>query len=82
MEQRLFIRIGHVDAPQCMQIHVKLFELYGRDALSYSEVCYWNRQFIMGREYVEDARRDVRPPDVGIQLCFQKALEEMPLASV
>jgi hypothetical protein len=39
-----------------------MLELYGDDALSYSEVCHGSRQFLMGREYVEDASRTSQPP--------------------
>jgi hypothetical protein len=60
MDQLLFISIDRRDCPPCKQMHPKLLGLYGGDALSYSEVCYWSRQFLMGREYVEDAGRTER----------------------
>jgi hypothetical protein len=82
MEQHLVVQISLGDNLQCRQIHFKLLELDGDDALSYSEVCYWNQQFLMGPEYVEDARRTARAPDFSVQLRIQSALEEMPLASV
>jgi hypothetical protein len=47
--------------------HVKLLDLYGGDALSYSEACHWSRQFFMSGKPVEDAKRTGRPPDFGIQ---------------
>jgi hypothetical protein len=53
----LFIKIGRRNALQCTPIHVKLLKLYGDDALSYSEVYVVGRQFLMGREYVNDARK-------------------------
>jgi hypothetical protein len=40
MEQRLFIKICRRDGLQYEQICLKLPELYGGDALSYSEVCH------------------------------------------
>jgi hypothetical protein len=61
MEQPLFIRISCRDGLQRKQTHLKLLELYGSDALSYSQVCYGSRQSLMGREYVEDTRRTGRP---------------------
>jgi hypothetical protein len=40
MEQRLFITVSRLDDLQCKQIHFSLLELYGCDAISYSELCY------------------------------------------
>jgi hypothetical protein len=40
MEQHLFIKFSRQDGLQCKQIHLKLLEVYGGDALSYSEVYY------------------------------------------
>jgi hypothetical protein len=57
LEQRLFIKISQRDGLQCKRLHLNLVELYGDDALSYSEVRYWSRQFLIDWEYVEDARR-------------------------
>jgi hypothetical protein len=68
MEQRLFVKIGRRDGRQCRQIHLKLLELYGGDALSYLEVCYWSRQFLLDRDRVEGARRTGRPPDFIVHL--------------
>jgi hypothetical protein len=82
MEQRLFIKSRRQNGLRCMQIHFKLLKLYAGNALSYSEVCYWSRQFLMGREYVEDARRTSQPLDLGFRLRIQSALEKLPLASV
>jgi hypothetical protein len=82
MEQRFFIKISLRGGLQCRQIHLELLELYGDDAVSYSAVCYWNRQFLIAREYVEDARRVGRQPDFDVQLRIRNALEEIPLASV
>jgi hypothetical protein len=81
MGQYLFIKISRRDDLECRQLHLKLFELCGDDALSYSEVCYWSRQFLMGWKYVEDPRRTLRPPGFSVQLRIQSALEEMTLAS-
>jgi hypothetical protein len=78
----LVIKISRRDGLQYKQIHLKLLKLYGGDGLSYSEVCYWSKQFLMGLEYVEDPRRTGRPVDFGVQLRIQSALEEMPLGSV
>jgi hypothetical protein len=69
------------DGLQCMQLHLKLLELCD-DALSYSALCYWNRQFFMGREYVEDAKMTGRTTDFSVQRRIQSTLEEMPFASV
>jgi hypothetical protein len=52
------------------------------DTLSCSEVCDWSRQFLMGREYLEGARRNGQSPDFSVQLRIQSALKEMPLVSV
>jgi hypothetical protein len=60
MEQRLFIKIRRRDGLCCKQIHLKLLELYGGDGFSYSEVCYWIKQFFMRREHVEEARKTGR----------------------
>jgi hypothetical protein len=68
MEECFFIKINRRDGLQCRQIQIKLLKLYGDDVLSYSKVCHWSRQFLMGREYVEDARRTGRPPDFSVQL--------------
>jgi hypothetical protein len=62
MEQRLFIEIRRRDGLQCRQIHLKLLELYGDDAISYWEVCSWSWQFLMNRQYLEDAKKTGRPP--------------------
>jgi hypothetical protein len=43
MEQRLVVEISRLDSLPCMQIHLKLPERYGGDALSYSEVWHENR---------------------------------------
>jgi hypothetical protein len=63
MEQRLFIQISRQNSLQFKRICLKLPELYGDDALSYSAVCHWSREFLMDRKSVEDARRTGRPPD-------------------
>jgi hypothetical protein len=76
------MKISRRDGLQCRQIYLKLVELCGNDALSYSEVCYWSQQFFIGRESVEDAKRTHRPSDFSIQLRIQSAHEEMPHASV
>jgi hypothetical protein len=76
MEQRPFIKISRLDGLQCRKIHHKLLELYGDDALFYSEMCYWSRQFLMGREYAEDARRTGRSANFGGQLRIQNAIGE------
>jgi hypothetical protein len=82
MEQCLFIKSSRQNGLWCMQIHFKLLELYADNALSYSEVCSWSRQFLIDREYVEDARRTDQPPDLGFRLRIQSALEKLPIASV
>jgi hypothetical protein len=82
MEQRLFLKISRRDDLQCRKIHLKLLELDDDDALSYSEVCCWSWQFLMGREYIENKRRTDRPSDFTVQLRIQTALEEVPFASV
>jgi hypothetical protein len=82
MEQRLFNKITRPDGLQCKQIPLKLLELYDDYALSYSQMCYQSRHSLMGREYVEDARRTGRRSDFGIQLRIQSGLEELPHASV
>jgi hypothetical protein len=56
MEQRLLVTINQ-DVLQCKKIHFRLLELHGDDALSYSEVCSWSRQFLFGWENVENARK-------------------------
>jgi hypothetical protein len=63
MEQRLLINFTRLEGLTSKEIHSKLLLLYGTEGLSYSKVGYWRRQFSMGREYVEDARRTGRPPD-------------------
>jgi hypothetical protein len=55
-------------------MHPKLLGLYDGEALSYSEVCDWSRQFLMGPEHVEDARRTGQPADFGIQLQIQSVV--------
>jgi hypothetical protein len=82
IEQRLFIQISRRDGLQCRQIHFKLLEVDGDEALSYVEVCDWSGQFLMGRKYVEDARRTGRSRDFSVQLRIQSAVEQMPRASV
>jgi hypothetical protein len=82
MEQRLFVKISRRDGLQCRQLHLKLPELYGDDALFNSEVCDGSQQFVMGREYVEDGRRTGRLPDFRVHIRIQSAIEVMPLVSV
>jgi hypothetical protein len=79
MEQRLFIQISRRDGVDCKKLHIKLLELYGDDALSYPEVCYWSQPFLMGRECVKHARRTGRPPDFNVHLRIQSAFGEIPL---
>jgi hypothetical protein len=52
----LFIKINHRNVLECKEICLKLLELYGGDAFSDSEVCYWSSQFLIDRENVEDSR--------------------------
>jgi hypothetical protein len=82
MEQRLFNQVIRRDGVHCRQIHLKLLELYGDDALSYSEMFCWSGQFLVGREHVGDARRIGRRPEFNIQLRIQSLLEEIPLTDV
>jgi hypothetical protein len=56
MEQLLFIKISRWDCLQWKQIHLKLLERSGDNALSYLEVCHWSRQFLPDWEYAQDAR--------------------------
>jgi hypothetical protein len=58
MGQRLFIKISRRESLQCKPSHPELVEPYGGDALSYSEVCYWRRQFLMGRKCDEERKKD------------------------
>jgi len=82
MEQRLYIKILREEHHKAKEIAEKLVQHFGTEALSYSEVCYWMREFARGREQVEDARRSGRPPDFICHSRIQAALEEMPNASV
>jgi hypothetical protein len=76
------MKVSRRDGLQCRQIHLKLLELYGDDALSYSEACYWSRQGLMDREDVEGARRTGRSTDFSVQPRIQSKLQEIPFASV
>jgi hypothetical protein len=62
-EQRRFIKIGQWEGVQWEQLQLQLLELYGDDILSHWEMCYWSRQFLLGREYAEEARMTVRFQD-------------------
>jgi hypothetical protein len=81
MEHYLPIKIGCLEGPPHKQIHLKLLELYAH-ALFCSELYSWNKWFVLGWEYVENARRTGRPPGLGIQLRIQSELDGLPLASV
>jgi hypothetical protein len=82
MEQRVFIRIAFEDGLEALETHRKLFEHDGREALSYSSVTFWRREFRAGQQSVEDSPRTGRPPDFGIRLRIESALAVFPNSSV
>jgi histone-lysine N-methyltransferase SETMAR len=82
MEQRIFIKITFEDGLNAVETFRKLVERYGKDALSYPSVTYWRREFRGGRKDVEDGPRTGRPPDFGIRLRIERALEDFPNGSV
>jgi hypothetical protein len=63
MEQGVLIKYLQEDGYRSTQIHSKLIEHHGDKALSYSDGSDWVRQFRMGRDNVEDSRRNGKPPD-------------------
>jgi hypothetical protein len=56
MEQRLYIKILREEHDKAKEITEKLVQDFGTEVLSYSEVCYWMREFARGREQVENAQ--------------------------
>jgi hypothetical protein len=73
MEQRVLIKIAFEDGLEALDTHRKLVEHYGREALSYPNVTDWRREFLAGRQSVEDSPRAGRPPDFGIRLRIESA---------
>jgi hypothetical protein len=63
MEQRMFIKLAFEDDFSADETHRNLIARYGHQALSYSTVTYWRREFQRGRENVS-TRRD--PADLRI----------------
>jgi hypothetical protein len=82
VDQRLYIKIVREKHRKGKKIVEKQVQHFSTEALSYSEVCYWMREFAQGREDVEDARRSGRLPDLICHSKMQAVRHEMPNASV
>jgi hypothetical protein len=54
MEQRIFVKLSTDDRLPAIEIHRKLVERYGDEALSYPAVTYWRRQLALGRRDLKD----------------------------
>jgi hypothetical protein len=70
-KQSLFTKINRPDRLQSSQIHLMLLKPYHDDALSYLEVCYWHRQFLTGRDYIEDAGKAGQIPIYALSFEFR-----------
>jgi hypothetical protein len=81
MEQRLCIKILREKYHKAKEIAEKLVQHFSTEALNYSEVCYWMREFAPDREQVEDARRSGRTLDFICHSRIQPVAEEMLNAS-
>jgi transposase len=82
MEQCIVIKIAMEDGLNAIETHQKLVHRYGQNALSYSTVTYWRREFRSGRTDVEDGPRSGRPPDFGSHVRIENVLAEFPNGSV
>jgi hypothetical protein len=82
MGQRVLIKYLWEEDDGPTQIHFKLIEHYGDKTLSYPDLRYWVLQFRMGRESVENSRRNGRPPDFQARFRIEGTLEASPSSSL
>jgi hypothetical protein len=80
MKERVLIKYLREKGDGSTQIHSKLVEHYGDNALSSPDVSYWIRKFRMRRESVEESKGSGTSLDFQTHFRIEGALESSPNA--